>query len=546
MDIIKNIQEVGKLYLNDVRVLVNQLCEGHEAWELILATLLTVLAAGWIRQELFLHELGLFTRAKLFIFRTVRSLPVIGQKIQEELDKTKANFTKDLFPLTPGDAYTTCLPDKGMSRDAVLALAQSKYKSMEKIDWQGGRLSGAVYNCGEEHDKFMAKIFNLFVGDNLLHPGVFRGPRKMEVEVIAMCCEFFHGGPDACGTMTSGGTESILMACKAYRERAYERGIKTPEMYAHAAFTKAAKYFKMRFVGVPLDPQTLQVDLREMKKRINKRTCMLVASAPGFPHGVIDQVEEIGQLGKRYDIPVHVDACMGGFVLPFAKEAGLNVPSMDFAVEGVTSISADVHKYGQAPKGSSVILYRNAGYRSRQFYINTDWCGGIYASGAIQGTRSGAIIATCWATMLALGREGYMESAVKVIQTREYIEKHIRDIPGLFICGKPSASILAMGSKSFDINRLGSSMAKRGWHLFTVQYPAGVNFVVTKMHTVPGVADTFLSDLKECTAELMKDPLTKAEGIAAMYGMAESIPDRSMVEEFVHGYLEAYYSTNKA
>ncbi|XP_071952669.1 sphingosine-1-phosphate lyase 1-like isoform X2 [Antedon mediterranea] len=535
------------LYLQHTRDAINAQCEGREAWQIIMVTVGVMIICNWLYHQLFLHELGLFERFKLSFFRMLRRLPVIGTKIKEELEKTKAAITSDMFPLPDGDVYNTRLPETGIPKDELLNLVKTKYKSMEKIDWKGGRLSGAVYNCGAEHESLMERIYGIFVGDNLLHPDVFPGTRKMEAEVVAMCCNFFHGGPDACGTMTSGGTESILMACKAYRERAYKHGIKTPQILApisgHAAFAKAAKYFKMRYVEIPVDPVTKLINIPAMRRKINKNTCMLVVSAPSFPYGVIEQVEEVAKLGKYYNIPVHVDACMGGFIIPFAKKAGMDLPPMDFAVDGVTSISADAHKYGLAPKGNSIVVYKNADYRMGQFYINTDWCGGVYASPAVGGTRSGAIIATCWATMMYVGLDGYQENAVKIIKTRQYVEECVRKMPGLTVQGKPDVNILSISSNTFDIYRLGSALTKKGWHMFTVQYPAGVNFCVTKMHTLPGVAEGFVKDLEECTAEIMKDPKAPAEGIAAIYGMAESIPDRSMVAEFVQGYLEAYYST---
>ncbi|XP_033108371.1 sphingosine-1-phosphate lyase 1-like isoform X1 [Anneissia japonica] len=547
MEFIESWAEIGLLYLNNTRHFINDQCSGREAWEIILATVLLINICHWLYQQVFLHELSVFERMKLSFFKILRRLPVIGRKIQEELEKTKSAITKDMFPLPQGDIYNTHLPEQGIPKDELLNLVTTKYKSMEKIDWQGGRLSGAVYNCGAEHESLMERIYGIFVGDNLLHPDVFPGTRKMEAEVVAMCCNFFHGGPEACGTMTSGGTESILMACKAYREHAYKRGIKYPEILApcsgHAAFAKAAKYFKMRYVETPIDPTTKLINIPAMKRKISKNTCMLVVSAPSFPYGVVEQVEEVGKLGKHYNIPVHVDACMGGFIIPFAKRAGINLPPMDFRVEGVTSISADAHKYGLAPKGNSIVVYKNPEYRMGQFYINTDWCGGIYASPAVGGTRSGAVIATCWATMMYVGADGYQENAVKIIKTREYVEDCVRNIPGLTVQGKPDVNILSISSDTFDIYRLGAALTNKGWHMFTVQYPAGVNFCVTKMHTLPGVAEGFVKDLEECTADIMKDPNAKADGIAAIYGMAESIPDRSMVAEFVQGYLEAYYST---
>lgn len=226
------------------------------------------------------------------------------------------------------------------------------------------------------------------------------------------------------------------------------------------------------------------------------------------------------------------------------EKAGYPQPKADFSVPGITSISADTHKYGYAPKGSSVIMYRNVRYRHHQFFVQTDWPGGIYASPTISGSRAGAIIATCWSSMLYHGTEGYVESTRKILDTTQYLKKELAKIPGLFIFGDPIMSVIALGSKHFNIFRLSDALTERGWSLNTLQFPSGFHICVTLKHTLPGVAESLLKDIREICEELVKEPPeTKPTGSGAIYGMAQRIPDRSIVEDLAHFYLDACYTT---
>jgi len=369
----------------------------------------------------------------------------------------------------------------------------------------------------------------------------------MEAEVVNMTLDMFHGGTNACGTMTSGGTESILLACKAYRDYARQvKGIKYPEIVcpvsAHAAFVKASQIYRMRLVLVPVDPVTFRVDVKAMKRAINRNTCMLVGSTPGFPHGVMDPIVEIAKLGLKYKIPVHVDACLGGFVIAFMKEAGYSLPPFDFRVDGVTSISVDPHKYGYAPKGSSIILYSDTRYRQYQFFVATEWSGGIYASPTFAGSRPGAIIATCWASMMYYGRKGYVEATKKIVETHHYIEQELRQIKGIRVCGQPEACVVAIDSVEFDIYRVSDAMAKKGWSLNALQFPSSIHLCVTYLHSHEGVAKRFVEDVREIVAEILLNPKADAGGSAAIYGMSQSIPDRSMVSEIAAMFLETIYT----
>ncbi|KAM3863302.1 sphingosine-1-phosphate lyase 1 [Diretmus argenteus] len=541
-------KEMLLLYLEEGRRQVNSLCRDLEPWQIIGATFITTLGVVWVKGFLFQPE-SLTSRIKKQCFRLIRKIPFIGMAIQTQLLKALDDMSASLCTLKDGMSYIKQLPSQGLSQSQVLDRIR-EYETLNEVQWEKGWVSGAVYWGDETLTKLLVKVYGDFAWSNPLHPDIFPGVRKMEAEVVRMACTLFHGGPDSCGTVTSGGTESILMACKAYRDMAYERGVKHPEILApvsvHAAFDKAAHYFGMKLVHVRLDPKTMKVDVKAMKRAINKNTAMLVCSAPQFPHGVIDPIEEVAKLAVRYSLPLHVDACLGGFLIVFMAKAGYPLAPFDFRVKGVTSISADTHKYGYAPKGSSVILYSDKMYRHYQYFVAPDWQGGIYASPSVAGSRPGGIIAACWATMMHMGENGYVDATRKIISTARKIKTEISKIEGVLVFGDPEVSVVAMGSDVFDIFRLSNGLTSKGWNLNTLQFPSSIHICCTVLHTRPGVADQFIRDVKDQVASIMENPKEKTTGMGAIYGMAQSIPDRSMVTEISRGFLDCLYSTEVA
>ncbi|KAI3363008.1 hypothetical protein L3Q82_011671, partial [Scortum barcoo] len=567
-------KEMVLLYLEQGRRQVNSHCGELEPWQIIGATFITTLGAVWIKDFLFQQESnpphvthgykgGLTSRFKKQCFRLIRKIPFVGGAIQSQLNKALDDMSASLCTLKEGMSYTKQLPSKGLSQSQVLDKIR-EYETLNEVQWEKGCVSGAVYWGDESLTNLLVKVYGDFAWSNPLHPDIFPGVRKMEAEVVRMACTLFHGGPNSCGTVTSGGTESILMACKAYRDMAYERGIKYPEILApvsvHAAFDKAAHYFQMKLVHIPLDKKTMKVDVKAMKRAISKNTAMLVCSAPQFPHGIVDPVEEVAKLAVRYNLPLHVDACLGGFLIVFMDKAGYPLAPFDFRLKGVTSISADTHKYGYAPKGSSVILYSDKKYRHYQYFVAPDWQGGIYASPSVAGSRPGGIIAACWATMMHMGENGYIDATKKIKKSSAQHAKSeeqsegadtcwqhtyaaITKIKGVFVFGNPEVSVVAIGSDVFDIFRLSNALTSKGWNLNTLQYPSSIHICCTVLHTQAGVADQFIRDVKEQVAIIMKNPKEKTTGMGAIYGMAQSIPDRSMVTEVSQGFLDCLYST---
>uniref|UniRef100_A0A3P8YY54 sphinganine-1-phosphate aldolase n=1 Tax=Esox lucius TaxID=8010 RepID=A0A3P8YY54_ESOLU len=541
--------EMLLLYLNEARRLVNSNCEQLEPWQIIGITLISTLGAIWVKGFLFQQE-TLKSRIKKQGFRLIRKLPYVGATIQTKLNKALDDMSFSVCTLKKGMSYTKHLPEKGLTQEEVLKKIQ-EYETLNEVNWENGQVSGTVYWGDQTLTNLLVKVYGEFAWSNPLHPDIFPGVRKMEAEVVRMTCTLFNGGPNSCGTVTSGGTESILMACKAYRDLARERGVKHPEIIApisvHAAFDKAAHYFGMKLVHIPLDKKTMKVDVKAMGRAINRNTAMLVCSAPQFPHGIIDPIEEVAKLAVKYNLPLHVDACLGGFLIVFMAKANYPLAPFDFRVKGVTSISADTHKYGYAPKGSSVILYSDKKYRQYQYFVSPDWQGGIYASPSVAGSRPGGIIAACWATMMYMGEDNYVKTTRKIIDTArtiktEYVTQ-IRKINGVFVFGDPEVSVVAIGSNVFDIFRLSNALTSKGWNLNTLQFPSSIHICCTVLHTQAGVAKMFIKDVNEAVALIMKNPNERTTGKGAIYGMAQSIPDRSMVTEISRGFLDCLYST---
>jgi len=531
--------------VSESKVIINRLCADLEPWQIVLYTGSATASVIFLKQFLFHDDETLSLRAKREFFKWIKKIPMIKKKIQEEMGKAAQSVEESMNKSIEG-TYLHKLPERGLP-EAELLDVLTKYQKMSKDIWKKGMVSGTVYNGDDKLTEVIAKTYGMFAWANPLHPDVFPDVRKMEAEVVRMCCTMFNGDESSCGAVTSGGTESIMLAMLAYRNIARDRGIKVPEIIcpitAHAAFDKGAHYFHMKITHIPVDEKTRKVNVAAMKRAISSQTCMLVASAPQFPHGIIDPVEEVAALGKKYNIPVHVDSCLGGFLLPFMDKAGFSLKPFDFRVPGVTSISADTHKYGFAPKGSSVIMYKSKELRARQFFIQPDWTGGIYASPTFAGSRAGAIIAACWATMVYFGEDGYVDSTRKIISTARYISNKLKNVKGMFVFGEPEVCVIGLGSDDFNVFRLFDALVDKGWVLNSLQFPSSLHLCVTLLHTQPGVADEFVKDCVESVAEIMKDPSAECGGAGAIYGMAQSIPDRSLVNEIAMAFLDACYIT---
>lgn len=399
------------------------------------------------------------------------------------------------------------LASAGRPVDDVIADLAAKRDG--DVRWRDGRTFGLVFDGGPGVHEAAERAAMLYLHENALNTMAFPSLGRIQSEVVGWTADLLHGPDTAAGFLTSGGTESILCGVKAARERGRtERGITEPEMIvaesAHAAFHKAAHLFGITLHKTPVrDDWT--ADVEAMAEHVNANTVLIVGSAPQYPQGVMDPIPEIAALAASVGANCHVDACMGGFVLPFAEMVGREVPPWDFRVEGVSSISADIHKLGYAPKGVSVILHRTKELRAHQTFVFDGWLGGFYASPNLQGTRSGVPMAAAWAVMQHLGVDGYQALTRTVLDNADAMRAGIRAIDGLTVLGDPTYHLLAIApdreaADPIDIFAVGDALQRRGWFHDRQSPPDNLHATVSNTNT--GVIEEYLAALRDSVDEV--------------------------------------------
>jgi sphinganine-1-phosphate aldolase len=416
------------------------------------------------------------------------------------------------------------LPEKGRPREELLAELATMAEEEDKA-WESGKCSGTMY-CGDhEHYAFMNQAFGMFAHVNALQRDMCPSQTKFEGEIIAMTLDLLHAeaviDTEPVGLVTTGGTGSILHAMIAYREHGATRGVTKPNVIkpetAHPAFDKGCHLFGIEVRNAPVDPETLTVDTEWVAANIDDNTVALVGSACNYGYGTIDPIEKLSDIALEHGIGLHVDGCLGGWILPFGQELGYeNIPTFDFRVPGVTSISADTHKYGYAFKGTSVLAFRDKALRNGQYFFLTGWTGGKYCSPGIEGSRSGGLLAATWAALVSLGREGYRKYAKEIFETADTMKAAVRSHPELRIMGDPSF-VFSFTSDDFDIYHVNDFMRLRGWRFNGQQYPNAIHMAVTRPQTQPGVAETFATDLADAV-EYAKQHAGEAPKSGAVYG----------------------------
>lgn len=389
-----------------------------------------------------------------------------------------------------------------------------------------GKLTGSVYCINDKIKSIAGEAAKMFLYSNLLHPDIYSYTRYIESELIKIGLQLFNGGNDSCGVTTNGGTMSILNAMYAYFNRGKKLGITKPEIIysktGHAAFEKACQLFGIKCIKIPLDKKTYKVNLSLVEKNISKNTICLIGSFPNFPHCVSDDIEGLSKLALKYKIPLHVDLCLGGFLVAFHERAGImDTPRFDFRVKGVTSISADLHKYGLCPKGISLLLFSKHEYRKNLFFLFPRWPGGTYITPGFEGSRTGALIAASFAVLTSMGKEFYANYAKKiydaVIKTKNFIKKEcdlIEVIGDPFICGV-----------SFTGKYIGNfydKLTEKGFNVNYLTNPSGIGFIYTSANVEN--ADNYMKCLKEINEQLKKEKPTKTSEVAKLYGLSHTLP----------------------
>ncbi len=423
------------------------------------------------------------------------------------------------------------IPEKGRPKEEIFAELAS-FKAHD-LDWRSGRVWAYVYDPGDEIREVIHRAYTMFLAENALDPTVFPSLLRLETEVVRMVASLLHGDENVVGHLTTGGTESNMLAVKTARDwaRAHRPEITQPEMVlpitAHASFHKAAHYLCVKPVVVGVNPHTFQVEPEAVRAAITPNTILVVASAPNWSHGVIDPISEIAEIAQENNVLFHVDACVGGLYLPFLRRIGYPVPDFDFAVPGVTSISADLHKYGYAAKGASVILYRSRELRRYQIFACVETTAYAFVNSTILSSRSGGPIAGAWAALNYLGEEGFLRIVRTVQEATERLIHGINAIPELRVLGKPAMSLFSFTSDHIHVFQLADAMARRGWY---IQAQPSTPFTPRSLHISVNYGnahrvDALLRDLQEAVEEVKRETPIDTENVRAMVDGALRSPN---------------------
>jgi sphinganine-1-phosphate aldolase len=367
------------------------------------------------------------------------------------------------------------------------------------VQWQRGRAPLHVYFAGEDVSEVVSEAYSMFMMENALSPTAFPSLEQMEREVIEAAVELFHGPPGTTGSFTSGGTESIILAVKAARDwaratrlRAGRRGEILLPMTAHPAFDKAAQLLDVEPIRVEVGSD-FRANMPSLEAAISDRTILIAASAPSLPFGLIDPIDDIGELATEHGIWFHVDACIGGYIAPFAAKLGYRVPPFDFAVPGVRSLSADLHKFGYSAKGASTLMLRNRADAALHSFQFSDWPKGKYFTRTLLGTRPGGAVAAAWAVIHYLGEEGYLKLTARLMKLRQRYLDGIASIPDLKLLAQPDLTIITYGSDTVDIAAVGDQLVDRGWYISRIAHPRALHQTINLAHET--IVDEYLADL---------------------------------------------------
>ena len=373
------------------------------------------------------------------------------------------------------------------------------------VRWREGRAFSLAYNAGPDALAVAEEAYRRFSGENALNTDAFPSLKRIQAEVVAMAGVWLGATPQSAGFMTSGGTESILMAVKAARDRLLAlRGIRNPNMVlptsAHAAFAKAGAYFGVEVRRVAVQPDW-RANVAAMRDVTDENTVLIVGSAPQYPQGVVDDIVGIAKIAIDFDINCHVDACMGGVTLAYLARLGENITPWNLQVPGVSSISVDLHKFGYTSKGASVIIYATKHLRSFQGFITDDWLGGFYGSSGVLGTKSGGSMASAWAVMHFLGDDGYLRLTRQAREATLQLADFVRESQDLVLRAEPESTLLCFGARdpsALNVFAIADELSKRGWYVDRQTPPDSLHCTVNAIHH--DKIDWFTKDLHECVA----------------------------------------------
>lgn len=479
-----------------------------------------------MRDSTLLAMILLYYNRRYFSWYSIKKYLAYIPYVREKLLKTYISLQQSVQ--IPNYNSIQNIPIFGLSEDDVMNRLDkmNEYKDT----YENSKISGIVYCDDKHHKEKLMRLFSRYALSNPLHPDIFPEIRGMEIDIVSMVSNMFDGSKNTCGNVTSGGTESILLACYTYREYSKkEYGITSPNIVAfksvHPAFDKACHYFGIELIK--------KESWTKMKWSMNRNTICVIGSAPTYAYGIVDPIKEMAEYCHYKKVGFHVDCCMGGFLMPFLE----NNP-VTFKNQGITSISADTHKYGNCFKGSSVLLFSHPSIKKHQHFVKTDWEGGMYATPTLLGSKSGALIASTWGSLIYTGTKKYRQIA-------ETIQKHVRKIVGVFgneknkniqVIGNPDVNIVAFSSNTLDIYKIVAEMKNKGWDLSVLTNPAAFHFCITSVHSEK-IITSFIIDIHNSVETVINNPEKELSGTLAIYGSSAKIENSIFTEDVVNEYV---------
>lgn len=536
-------------------IVVDDQVQKTSPWKLVLYTTVIVSTSAILLYKKYQNtSWNLKERFKLL----VRKSHSVDEKLSTEMKKLKEKLHFEFAKTSKKEDILTVLPEKGLKKEVILNRLNDLPGTI-----RGKKNTGACYNNDPELNELILSVYKAGMMTNGLHIKLNPLVRQLEAEVVRMTINLFHGNNDCVGDVTSGGTDSIRHAVLTARRRAKALGMAqgwemvVPET-AHPAFSKAAEEYGIKIIRVKTFPQNhplaYQVDLKAMKRAINGNTILVVGSCPGFPHGIVDPIEEISKMLEEKDlnnrVGLHVDCCLGGFIAPWMEKTKFSEnlkTKFGFDVPRVTSISADTHKYGYGDKGTSVLMYRDfKNWRKHQIFIDRHWSGGLYATSRLPGSFAGKEIAALWATLVYHGQEGFISKTEKILETTCLLIKGIQEScflqKHLEIMGNPQMMVVAFCAKNpkkLNIYDLHQEMSSRGWYLSALQNPPGIHICVTAIHAeTENFTNNFIVDLEDSLNAALNYPQEKRgkSGEGPMYCSNQKFDESLFVEDFVQEY----------
>ncbi|CAD8082611.1 unnamed protein product [Paramecium primaurelia] len=514
----------------------------------ILVSIISVLGLWALRNLRFPNKdynqsfFGYF-KAQIFIF-LVNYCPGVNSYIEKQKAIALESFSSSMEKMT--SKKTLKIPENGIDSDTMMDKMNEWIERDSKHNGSG-KVSGSLYVMPDKQFIKNAQDFcKHFIYSNPMHADLWPATRQMEAEVIRMTGDLFGQEKEGIGIVTTGGTESIILAMLAYRNWGEsQKGINKPNIVipetAHSAFYRAGEYFKIQVRVAKIDQSSFQVDINDLRAKIDSNTVCIVGSFPNFGYGTSDPIEQLASIAKKKKIGLHVDACLGGFTAVFAKDHGVDLGKFDFTLDGVTSISCDQHKHGLAPKGVSTVLFKTKQLREHAFFSLATWSGGAYAVPSMQGSKCGANVAGAWFTLQSIGKKKYIDYSKKIMDATQSLVKSLSEIPEIKVFGNPQINCVAFMSKETWLNvyAIHEILTHQGWTISSVQKPAGIHISLTLQNI--GNLKQYVHDIKAAIEKIKANPKEYKKGgeMGTVYGTTQRIPDSKLANQAIKVYLDS-------